>query len=74
MQSQPEGVLEELAKKCGVASGAALVGINAEKILDLLPHPLFWALRSLDILVFCRVLTVAALAELCETLPRYTSS
>ncbi|CAM6092267.1 unnamed protein product [Calypogeia fissa] len=67
--AKSEGLLEDLAGRFGAASGRALVASHAEKILDLLPHPLFWAVRSFDVLVYCRVLHVAALTDL-ETLPR----
>ncbi|KAL2607705.1 hypothetical protein R1flu_026278 [Riccia fluitans] len=54
-----ESAVETLATTCGYTSGDALMGSYGEMILDLLPHPQFWAMRSLDVLVFYRVVQVA---------------
>ncbi|KAL3689691.1 hypothetical protein R1sor_016000 [Riccia sorocarpa] len=51
--------IEALATTCGHSSTNVLIGSYGETIFDLLPHPQFWAMRSLDVLVFYRVVQVA---------------
>lgn len=60
---QAESAIQALASASGNDSGEAIIAFYVDEILEILPHPRKWALRSLDGLVFCRILQSSVLVD-----------
>ncbi|KAG0579915.1 hypothetical protein KC19_4G134300 [Ceratodon purpureus] len=58
-----ECAIEALASASGNELAEKLIALYVDEILEILPHPRKWALRSLDALVFCRVLQSSPLVD-----------
>lgn len=63
---QAEAAIRALASATGNTSEGALIASHLSDILDILPHPRKWALRSLDALVFCKLLQYSASVEVMQ--------
>ncbi|CAK9268553.1 unnamed protein product [Sphagnum jensenii] len=56
-----ESAIQNLALSSGHSSQQSMIAAYVGEMLQILPHPKFWALRSLGALVYCRLLKSAFL-------------
>lgn len=56
-------MIEALASASGNESAESIIALYVDEMLEILPHPRKWALRSLDALVFCRILQSSPLVD-----------
>ncbi|CAM6044095.1 unnamed protein product [Sphagnum compactum] len=68
-----ESAIQNLALSSGHSSQQSMIAAYVGEMLQILPHPKFWALRSLGALVYCRLLKSAFLLN-ADTLKRLIES
>ncbi|CAK9217373.1 unnamed protein product [Sphagnum troendelagicum] len=68
-----ESAIQNLALSSGHSSQQSMIAAYVGEMLQILPHPKFWALRSLGALVYCRLLKSAFLLN-ADTLERLIES
>ncbi len=71
-KKQAESAIQNLALSSGHSSQQSMITAYVGEMLQILPHPKFWALRSLGALVYCRLLKSAFLLN-ADTLERYVN-
>jgi hypothetical protein len=71
-KKQAESAIQNLALSSGHSSQQSMIAAYVGEMLQILPHPKFWALRSLGALVYCRLLKSAFLLN-ADTLERYVN-
>ncbi|CAM6007610.1 unnamed protein product [Sphagnum balticum] len=68
-----ESAIQNLALSSGHSSQQSMIAAYVGEMLQILPHPKFWALRSLGALVYCRLLK-SAFSLNADTLERLIES